>query len=300
MGGIDGVSSINNASNSTKIVKNSDKETTKGSIFGDKNNNGIIDKSDFSDVSMAALAEEKGLIGKSWDSLKGSIESILNKNQTKPISEEAQKAKNTNIEYFKQNNISYKENPDGSIEAEYEGTKEKYSYSGDTELIELTGLNGNNIEETYNYSGENVKFESAVVTNEESGVKQVVKYDEAGVPVAQNYKKDENGEFIETDDFMFTTYDENGGNIYTGADLAKMFNSEGFNEASVNEFFGHSYGVNVVDVNLLRDGGSFEVTLQDGTVIYQDKAFMTGDGSVSITKPDGTVEKYSRDGERVE
>ena len=55
-----------------------------------------------------------------------------------------------------------------------------------------------------------------------------------------------------------------------------------------------------MNVNLLRDGGSFEVTLQDGTVIYQDKEFMLGDGSVSITKPDGTVEKYSRDGERVE
>ena len=156
------------------------------------------------------------------------------------------------------------------------------------------------MQEIENYSEENPKLLSTVITNGNTGARQVIKYDEAGVPAVQNYKKDSNGEFVETKDFMFANYKENGVNIYTGADLARMFNSEGFNEESVNEFFGNSYGVNVVDVNLLRDGGSLEVKLQDGTVIYQDNAFMTGDGSVSITKPDGTVEKYSRDGERVE
>ena len=303
MSGIDGVGSnnnINNVNNNPKKVENSGNETTSDSIFGDKNNNGIIDKNDFSDAKMAALAEARGLIGKSWDSLKETIDSILNKNQTTPISENAQKAKNSIIEYNKQNNIPYKENPDGSIEVEYNGTKEKYTYSGDTELVEVNCPNGNNIEETYNYAEENGKLESAVITSDNNGIRQVLKYDEAGVPAVQNYKKDENGEFVETDDFMFTTYDNDGGNVYTGADLARMFNSEGFNEESVNEFFRNSYGVNVVNVNLLRDGGSFEVTLQDGTVIYQDKEFMLGDGSISITKPDGTVEKYSRDGERVE
>lgn len=303
MVGIDGVNSsnnINNTSNVSKTFQNSGKETNSASIFGDRNSNGIIDKSDFSDSKMAALAEEKGLIGKTWNSLKDSIDSLFNKNQTKPISENAQKARKSTIEFLKRENIPYKENPDGSIECEYDGHKEKYSYSGDTGIIELTYPNGNKIHETETYSGENAKIVSSVITNEEAGSMQVLKYDEAGIPTAQNYVKDKNGELVETDDFMFTAYDENGGNIYTGADISKLFNSEGFNIDSAKEFFENTYNVTASDINLLRDGGSIEIKLSDGTVIYQDNAFMTGDGSVTITKPDGAVEKYSRDGERSE
>lgn len=36
------------------------------SIFTDRNNNGIVDKEDFTDSATLKLAQENGLIGKTW------------------------------------------------------------------------------------------------------------------------------------------------------------------------------------------------------------------------------------------
>lgn len=92
---------------------------------------------------------------------------------------------------------------------------------------------------------------------------------------------------------MFTTYDENGGQIYTGSDIAKIVNNGDFNKNKAEEFFNKSYGVGVLNITLQRDGGFLEVTLQDSSIINMNNKFIIRGGSVTITKADGTVEKYS-------
>lgn len=59
------------------------------------------------------------------------------------------------------------------------------------------------------------------------------------------------------------------------------------------------FGDNLESADSLRDGGSREYTLKDGTRIFHNHS-LTGNeqGYVTITRPDGTVEKYSPDGER--
>ena len=50
-----------------------------------------------------------------------------------------------------------------------------------------------------------------------------------------------------------------------------------------------------------RDGGSREYFLKDGTKIYRDNGIGSKErGFTTITRPDGTVEKYNTEGVKVE
>ena len=97
--------------------------------------------------------------------------------------------------------------------------------------------------------------------------------------------------------------------INNGADLAKAFNVLDENISK-----GNSEGVQIYDMaisNLFggklerfdtyRDGGSREYFLKDGTKIYRDNGIGSKErGFTTITRPDGTVEKYNTEGVKVE
>ncbi len=97
--------------------------------------------------------------------------------------------------------------------------------------------------------------------------------------------------------------------ISTGSGLTKALNyisekisfgsSEGMQmyDSAVNTLFKGQ----LQDVKKARDGGSTLYTLKDGTTIFHDNKFLGDEnGFVTITKPDGSVEKYNPQGEKVE
>ena len=57
----------------------------------------------------------------------------------------------------------------------------------------------------------------------------------------------------------------------------------------------------IKEANTIRDGGSKEFVLNDGTTIFFDNKFNGQEnGFVTITYPDGTKEKYSPQGQKVQ
>ncbi len=96
--------------------------------------------------------------------------------------------------------------------------------------------------------------------------------------------------------------------IKNGSELTK-----GLNTISSHVSAGNSAGLEVFDaavsnflngqiqsVDTYRDGGSRLYTLKDGTKIYHDHKFMGSEvGFVTITHPDGSIEKYNAEGELV-
>ncbi len=95
----------------------------------------------------------------------------------------------------------------------------------------------------------------------------------------------------------------------TGSGLTKALNyigeniswgsSEGLKmyDSAINNLFKDQ----LEDVGTYRDGGSRIYTLKDGTTIFHDnKLFGAENGFVTITRPDGSVEKYNPQGEKVE
>lgn len=281
-----------NQSSSKKQISNQDKKDS-ASIFGDKNNNGIVDKDDFSNSEIAVQAEAKGLFGKSWDSLKDSINTLLSAPQAKPLNENAQKEKNDNIAFLKEKNIPYKENADGSVEYEIDGHIEKLSWDGDNSIVEFKYSNGNTVKNSYNNKD---KSSTLAFTNAESGLKQEIITSSEGYTTTKNYKQNENGDFAETNEFLLVSSGQEGGDIYTGSEIAKMFNSENFDVDSAKAFFQKS-GVGVLDVGTIRDGGSIEVRLLDGTNILYENG-MTDNGNVRISG-ERVEEYYDKDGNKV-
>ncbi len=58
---------------------------------------------------------------------------------------------------------------------------------------------------------------------------------------------------------------------------------------------------NIQNIETYRDGGSRLYTLKDGTTVYHDNTiFGQENGFVTITRPDGSAEKYNPEGEKVE
>lgn len=79
------IPSNNKASNDTPVNQN-DKDKKNVSIFGDKNNNGILDKGDFSEEDLSRISDNELLQnfeGQKWtDNLKNIFSSIMNNTST--------------------------------------------------------------------------------------------------------------------------------------------------------------------------------------------------------------------------
>ena len=79
--------------------------------------------------------------------------------------------------------------------------------------------------------------------------------------------------------------------------------SIGNDTEKLNAYYEKLFGENFVSFDMYRDGGSKEIQLTDGTVIYQNFN-MSGPredyGIFEITKPDGTLEYYNDEGKRIE
>ncbi len=97
--------------------------------------------------------------------------------------------------------------------------------------------------------------------------------------------------------------------ISKGSDLTKALttidanisagNKDGYElyNAAISKLFNGQ----LVNTNVYRDGGSREYTLKDGTKIFHDnRIFGEENGFVTITRPDGSVEKYNPEGEKVQ
>ncbi len=96
--------------------------------------------------------------------------------------------------------------------------------------------------------------------------------------------------------------------IAKGSDLAKGLNILRSNVSIGNKEGMHIYDSAISDffkgqlqnVDTSRDGGSRLYTLKDGTTIYHDNQIMGKEnGFVTITYPDGKIEKYNAEGEKV-
>lgn len=216
----------------------------------------------------------------------GNENAAVDKGKNK-LSKKAQKDRDENIAYLKENDIKYKENKDGSIEYDYADHHEKLSWNGDNSIVELTYEGGIKIEDKFNHSKE---IQSTIATNEETGLRQETVRNADGNVTMQNYKKDASGKYVSTNEFMLTDLGDNLGKVYTGADIAKLFNSEGFDP---EEFFKFT-AAGAQNVDLLRDGGSVHVLLNDGTAIFYENG-IGQNGNVCIKLANGE-EYYDKDG----
>lgn len=296
------MSGIENLSGSKGIMPQQNTNKTKegnvdnqnqNSIFGDKNNNGVVDKEDFTDTKMAELADSKGLLGKTWDSVKDMIGGILGQPQPKPMSEASKNDKADMLNYLKEKNIDYKENADGSVEYEFEGNHEKLYWEGDNSISQSSYKNSRTIESNYNFSDKTQNFK---ITDENSGFRQETISDIDGSKKTINYKKDENGEYIQTNEFLLSNLGDDAGKIYTGAEIAKLFNSEGFDLKTAEKFF-RATATGADNVDMRRDGGSISVNLSDGTqILYENGIF--DKGNVLISNDNGD-EYYDKEGNKI-
>lgn len=314
--GIQGNNSINNTNQNSKKLQDGNKDKKdSASIFGDKNNNGLIDKNDFTDAKTAELANEKGLIGRTWDSMNGAFEKLLNSNKPEE-----------GLTREPRFNVDTQEDYQADIKDGLEIRRTYYKKDGsiDEILNRQFDENGNLTRNVSVDADGNLRYATDVKDNkvvkytefkDDGTVNLEINYDEAGKAVhAKEYK---DGYTAEED------YDADGKAInkeitYTGdipafadgdmSNVAKAMN-EARNKLPIGSRAGSKafdrvinqiFGENLQSVDTMRDGGSLEITLKDGSVINMNNAFMVGDGSVTITKPDGTVEKYSAEGEKIE
>ena len=75
--------------------------------------------------------------------------------------------------------------------------------------------------------------------------------------------------------------------------------SIGNNPEKLNEYYKTLFKDNFKSFDLYRDGGSKEIRLNDGTIIYQNFSIggpINERGHFTVTKPDGTVEYYNDEG----
>ena len=314
--GINGNNGINNANQNVKIFQDGNKnKKDSSSIFGDKNNNGIIDKNDFADAKTAELANEKGLIGRTWESLNGTFEKLLNSNKPEE-----------GLTREPRYNVDTQENYQADIKDGLEIRRTYYKEDGSVDEILNRQFDENgNLTRNVSVDGEgNLRYATDVKDNkvvkytefkDDGTVNLEIEYDEAGKAVhAKEYKDG----YTAAED-----YDADGKAInkeitYTGdipafadgdmSSVAKAMN-EARNKLPIGSRAGslefdrvinQIFGDELQSIDTMRDGGSLEITLNDGSLINMNNAIMIGDGSVTITKPDGTVEKYSAEGEKIE
>lgn len=268
------------------------------SIFTDRNNNGIVDKEDFTDSATLKLVQENGLIGKTWESVKDKINKFLSGSHVEPLGEAAQKEREANIAFLQKKGIDYKENADGSIEYDLNGEKIKDSYNGNSFTNETLypdkSVSGFTIDFTTNELQESV-------VNADGNLRQELEFDSDNkLKSVKYYTKNSNGEFEQTDKFVGVSSKDR--TFYTGSDIAKMFGDDGFNLASKDEAakFFKSISPEYQFTNGFRDG-SVEVTMTNGTVIKYEKPMLGLAEPRVIIEKDGIVtEMYNTKGEPIE
>lgn len=309
---VKGTQGINAQQQSGGVKKQGEQKKDNNSIFGDKNNNGIVDKNDF-DAETAEKALEKGLIGKSWDSVKDSLGKILKSNKKeKGITQEKRFNEQTNETYLAEikdgreiKRTYYKQ--DGSIDEtlnlqydENGNISKKVSIDADGNLQYATEIKDNLPVSSIQYNSDGTK--SAEFEFDNGNVVGAVAYEDGYI---QSEKYDEN-ENVVSRQITYTgdipLFDgSNGGDIAKSMNNARQKLPIGGPDGS-KEFkrvITETFGENLEKVDTYRDGGSLQITLKDGTTIAMNNKMMVGDGSITIQKPDGTTEKYTRDGEKV-
>ena len=258
------------------------------SIFSDKNNNGIVDKNDFDDEATAQLAFEKGLLGRSWDAVKDFIDKLLTTDATENLTKETRYDETTNENYQADIDSSGKEvrrtyyKSDGSIacieniEYDENGNPAKSVWldaDGNLDSICILDKNGDETHETAFYSDGTVREEWDYINGEpKTSAKHVEGFG------------------------LMTVY--NGTN---GADFVKTINTVISSKMQIEEKLNilKTLVPDALNIGELSDGGSIVIDLTDGTKIKIADS-LNGDKDITITHPDRTVEKYSREGELLE
>ena len=312
---LDGINTTNGLNAGTAQTSGSSKKNQQQvSIFGDKNNNGIVDKNDFADEKTAQIAQEKGLIGRKWESVKESIAKLINTN-----------AKEKGLTSETRYNEATKENYKADIKNGQE-IKRTY-YKADGSIDEIINLdydeNGNisskvsvnadgNLKHAYNYKDNEI--DNFVGYDDKGNMNLYIEYENGKSVRATGY----NDGYIVNEEYDANENLKNRTISYTGdipsyddgnmAEISKTMNDArnklpvGGKEGSeaFDEVISKIFGDNLKSIDTMRDGGSLEIRLNDGSMIYMDNQFLVGDGSLTITKPDGTKEKYSSEGQKTE
>lgn len=297
--GVNSVGAQQNYPVSGAKPQNSTQTQQGNSIFGDFNNNGIVDKSDFKDASIAQMAEEKGLIGKAWDAVQDMLKNLTDSGQQEPLSKLSQDDRQSLIDAFKKNGVEFKEYPDGSIECIKDGTKTVYSWNGNVSRMTMSYSNGNTIISDYNLE---TNEGGDTITNADGTLKHEVKYDKDGNIVStKNYEKNENGEIVESNKFVAA--DMSTGEIYSGSDLAKIFTDKNFEFSSDFENFIRKVLPDVAEINDMRNG-PYGIIMKDGTQITYDYDYMNAVSGLEepklIISKDGMVQEiYNPKGESI-
>ena len=296
--GINNVGIQQNYSASESKPQKKEQTQQKNSIFGDYNNNGTVDKSDFKNASLAQMAEEKGLIGKAWDAVQDIVKNLTTSGGQEPMSKLSQDDRQSTIEDLKKYGTEYKENPDGSIEFVQDGIKTLCSWSGNTLQMHSVCPNGNLVHSDYNLE---TKEGKDTVINSDGTLKQEISYGGGKEDSVKNYILNESGEMIETNKFIGVDY--SNGEMYTGVDIAKMFGDDKYNLTTIEdaEKFFRSITQDFSRIDGFRNG-SIVVSMEDGTTIEYERPMLglLGYDTVTITKDGEVLEKYNTKGEAIE
>ena len=306
------------------------------SIFSDKNNNGIVDKKDFDDEATAQLAFEKGLLGRSWDAVKDFIDKLLTTDATENLTQEIRYSE-IGTEYLADIDDSGKEVRRTYYNEDRRTVRRimNMEYGEDGKLakkilLDAEGDLAANMPPIIRYEYDNGKEVKRTYYEEDGTISKIInmEYDEDGKLVkeiysdaegnltgdkpilrheyAESYERvmyyNKNDEFVSS--FVSYTGETPAYNGKNGGEITKAiydaYNKLPDNDEHENAFnsvlkriFG--YGVRI---DAYRDG-SREIILKDGTTLYINTAW-DGDGSLTITHPDRTVEKYSPEGELLE
>lgn len=296
--GVNNVGIQQNYSASESKPQNDAQTQQKNSIFGDYNNNGTVDKSDFKDAALAQMAEEKGLIGKAWDAVHDILKNITSGKQTY-MTQISKDDRQGVLDAFKKNGIEFKANPDGSIEYTMEGIKNICSWNGDVSRITTLCSNGNTILSDYNLAtNEGID----TVTNPDGTFKHEVKCDKDGNIVSvKNYEKNENGELVESNKFVGVNLST--GDMYTGSDLAKIFARQNYEFSIDFNTFIRSICRDVEDIHGARSG-PYNIKMKDGTEITYDYDYTMAIAGIQepkliISKNGEVLETYNKKGEAI-
>ena len=253
------------------------------SIFSDKNNNGIVDKKDFDDEATAQLAFEKGLLGRSWDAVKDFIDKLLTTDATENLTKETRYSE-IGTEYLAEIDSSGKE------------VRRTY-YKEDGTISKIINME-------YDEDGKLVKeiYLDAEGNLDATNIPPIVRHE-----YAESYERimfyNKNDEFVSS----FVSYTgetpayngKNGGKITKSMyDIFNKLVDIDEDGRAFESVLRRIFGDKLKDIYTSR-GGSAEISLKDGTTIYMDNHLCSGNGNI-ITHPDGTVEKYSREGELLE
>ena len=239
-----------------------------------------VSQDDFYDSSMADVF--KDLYGMPWDKAEKKIQKRMEDYVSTSTLESQDYLENTISEM----ETSFVKDKDGTYTDGY------FKFMPYKDKVMQSSSN-NGVQTVVNYNVEDLSSKTTYFDTK-SGLKQVYNYDpETDEEVLTKYKLDENGEFVETDDYIYDYCTDNGRHLYSGSQLAKILGSQNMNEEQLKEFFPFSYAIYT-----FRDGGSFEVVLYDDTKVCKDFS-MFGESVIRIQKADGTVEKYNPEGNRL-